>query len=986
MFLLRGLIEESSDLSNGYKEELKEARTRRPDPFNIEVLDSGYAANKEEFQQIKKEQIAKYKDKYPKVKCEIVRTDTPGLKMWWTITPKEGLKESVNDLEYDELEDPDSIAYYYYDNPDQLYDDVKDGSIDISHGAISDWALEEIINKADYTEEQIKFLWDCTGHWNESLKEANDRMLNPRDFYFSNERPEEKQKVELDAIELQGLDKEELKNILENAGNGSIIHNIYDTYWLQKDLKNGETPTESIVKKSTQVTQNYYAPVPTKYYEEVWKVSGSEQSIYDLIRIIKGKSKYYLVSSNPSLEEVNKHREFFGESLTEDFTEHEKDIIYQALATYDKEYADMDANERDDFDNVHDDIKELLKKISLMECIKEAYGDELPDDDDEPVWDTEFYKAEDGNYYRELYSKTVKDSDDFITDYTLYMKVLPGGGPDSVSFVTVFGDKDLYRPEDGDYDFECETPKEAFEWFENYDTEEEDEDDLELTTDDMNGGQWLESLNESYSTGYVKCRPYNTDLIYSVSVEGPFEGSGKKYNLVHLNLVAGKDYAEWDDRQVWVDANEFVDDIQSETFTWYPDDESLDDVLKDNGCEESGRPTVIWHYDENKDEWYRDRNIEKRADSFYTESLKEDYAEDHLKRLISAQHVISPKDKIQLFTTPKGNYEVKRNGKSMMILDKKNFRESEIEDLRLNGYFDDYDRMRMGESSDESLKEDINSKCFRIKLSGNVSYARRSFQEKNARTLCFGGLNKDGVFSILSPLSQGVTNSSEVSFLNERDAEEFAKKYIESSGKDADYYISPSRQSYNLVKVNTELGQAYATSKFIDYKKNSLKSKDLSKAIKESAFNPNFDREKYGRFFDENNHLIPELADEYFDLVHQEQKAQHDFSNKENSLSERYPSDQVILPAPLRKKLNNLCYKYSGFKLPQEVAPLWDELYKLGIEVLIQGPPQDVAEDGAKSWMVPFQYNGETVDNSRFVYSVYEGSNSLKNDYNMYFS
>lgn len=109
-------------------------------------------------------------------------------------------------------------------------------------------------------------------------------------------------------------------------------------------------------------------------------------------------------------------------------------------------------------------------------------------------------------------------------------------------------------------------------------------------------------------------------------------------------------------------------------------------------------------------------------------------------------------------------------------------------------------------------------------------------------------------------------------------------------------------------------------------------------------------------------------------------------NSQEESLKERYSSDQVILPAALRKKLNNLCYKYSGFKLPQEVAPLWDELYDLGIEVLIQGPPQDVAADGAKSWTVPFQYNGETVDNSRFVYSVYEGSNSLKNDYNMYFS
>lgn len=57
-----------------------------------------------------------------------------------------------------------------------------------------------------------------------------------------------------------------------------------------------------------------------------------------------------------------------------------------------------------------------------------------------------------------------------------------------------------------------------------------------------------------------------------------------------------------------------------------------------------------------------------------------------------------------------------------------------------------------------------------------------------------------------------------------------------------------------------------------------VKESDLSE---EAVKNPNFDREKYGRFFDENDHLIPELAKEYFDLVHQEQKAQYDFSNKE---------------------------------------------------------------------------------------------------------
>lgn len=102
-------------------------------------------------------------------------------------------------------------------------------------------------------------------------------------------------------------------------------------------------------------------------------------------------------------------------------------------------------------------------------------------------------------------------------------------------------------------------------------------------------------------------------------------------------------------------------------------------------------------------------------------------------------------------------------------------------------------------------------------------------------------------------------------------------------------------------------------------------------------------------------------------------------------LVERYPEDSNIITADFKKQLNKICNKYSGWKYPQEIAPLWKELSDLGIEVLITGAPTSKVA-GGKSWTVTFDYNGEPVDNSRFVYDVYEGSNSLKNDYNMYFS
>lgn len=140
-----------------------------------------------------------------------------------------------------------------------------------------------------------------------------------------------------------------------------------------------------------------------------------------------------------------------------------------------------------------------------------------------------------------------------------------------------------------------------------------------------------ESLTEGYSAGYVKGNPYNADLIYSVSVEGPFEGKDQKYNLVNLTLIAGKDYVDsyTYDGLAWVDADQWVDDVQFEQFVWYPGEESLTDVLEDNGYEKCERPTIIWHYDEVKDDWYRDRNIEKRADAYLKESWSDASYKDY---------------------------------------------------------------------------------------------------------------------------------------------------------------------------------------------------------------------------------------------------------------------------------------------------------------------------------------------------------------------
>lgn len=64
--------------------------------------------------------------------------------------------------------------------------------------------------------------------------------------------------------------------------------------------------------------------------------------------------------------------------------------------------------------------------------------------------------------FEKIASKQVPDSDGFYTDYTMYRNLETG------EYVFVFGDSDYYSPEEGNYDYECDSEEEAYEWFESY--------------------------------------------------------------------------------------------------------------------------------------------------------------------------------------------------------------------------------------------------------------------------------------------------------------------------------------------------------------------------------------------------------------------------------------------------------------------------------------------------------------------------------------
>lgn len=74
--------------------------------------------------------------------------------------------------------------------------------------------------------------------------------------------------------------------------------------------------------------------------------------------------------------------------------------------------------------------------------------------------------------WRELASKSVEDSDGFNTDYTLYTN--------GETYICMFGDKDLYEPDEAYADYETENEQDAWEWFNSYAgfADEEDEYDV----------------------------------------------------------------------------------------------------------------------------------------------------------------------------------------------------------------------------------------------------------------------------------------------------------------------------------------------------------------------------------------------------------------------------------------------------------------------------------------------------------------------------
>ena len=208
----------------------------------------------------------------------------------------------------------------------------------------------------------------------------------------------------------------------------------------------------------------------------------------------------------------------------------DKDDVVKAIASllyYSPEYIDKDDEEIEsdilsnfdkDVDLYYNDLIDIFYKPAedcAYDCDNDPYFlqytfDGIDSDDpkievteyespseykfDEDWNDIDFDDEDADDRFELIDRKTVYDSNGFTTEYSMYYDSLED------KYVMVFGDSDLYRPEDEDYDAEFDDEKTAREWFDNYNGfEDEEEEDYDFEDLEENKKYIKSNYSESVS-------------------------------------------------------------------------------------------------------------------------------------------------------------------------------------------------------------------------------------------------------------------------------------------------------------------------------------------------------------------------------------------------------------------------------------------------------------------------------------------------------
>lgn len=257
-------------------------------------------------------------------------------------------------------------------------------------------------------------------------------------------------------------------------------------------------------------TQNKIKEYENPYWSDSFTLEATSQAIRPMSELIANlenvKDQVYLLSNvvgtvkelcndyHIDYDNLLKHYEeieAWSNSSDEDITEESENRTYIKTVkgpngTFFKIFKDKDGNYVDE-NNQRLDDQELIDYnltesedkdfLAFENMTKEELKDWLDKNNDRREHSDEFNElwlkvyrllqdkgrelVTESNF-EEIASKSIPDSDGFNTDYTLYKDKVNN------KYVCVFGDKDRYKPEDEDYDFETEYEQEAKDWFNSY--------------------------------------------------------------------------------------------------------------------------------------------------------------------------------------------------------------------------------------------------------------------------------------------------------------------------------------------------------------------------------------------------------------------------------------------------------------------------------------------------------------------------------------
>ena len=178
--------------------------------------------------------------------------------------------------------------------------------------------------------------------------------------------------------------------------------------------------------------------------------------------------------------------------------------------------------------------------------------------------------------YTYIKSKEVYDSDGWRTEYTMYY--------DEVNdrYVFVFGDSDYYNPNDGyeEFDWECDTEKQANDWFDNYTGFEDDLDESCTTKESSDTWDINTAAKQSADAALKNIKQGIEDFEVEINTKVDRPNFWKQFRkeMTENGLdfeIKGKD-TEWDDHYYYMYLYKLNDDL----------DESLKEDTSDLSAKE----------------------------------------------------------------------------------------------------------------------------------------------------------------------------------------------------------------------------------------------------------------------------------------------------------------------------------------------------------------------------------------------------------------